>query len=460
MLSWNLNDIVKAVGGRLLNPPAEEVQVSGVYHDTREIEEGSLFVPLIADRDGHDFIDSAIAKGATTAFWSRDPKEAPSDFPLIQVDDTEKALQDFAVWYLNKVNPKVIAITGSNGKTTSKDMTAAVLATKYHTHQTSGNFNNELGVPLTILSMPANTEILVLEMGMSEPGEIKFLSDLARPDLAAITMIGESHIQAFGSEKKLAEEKISIVSGLKADGLLVYSEDQGLITQLLEKDLKRKTFGSKYSPNVDLYSSDIIEEREETSFIVHDRQGQELDISLPIPGSYNVQNALLAMTIGRIFGVSLEEAKVGLKQLKLTKNRLEWLEGKNGIHILNDAYNASPTSIKAVLKYFSQVKSRGEKIVVLGDVLELGPLSRELHESLASSISLADYKAVYLYGNEMKYLYKKLQKQANEDRLYHFDGDKEALLEAIQEKAESEDLVLFKSSNGTGLLRLVEQLKI
>src|SRR5699024_10758023 len=211
MLSWNLNEIAGAVDGQLLNPPREELQISGVYHDTRKIEKGSLFVPLIADRDGHDFIESAIAKGAATAFWSRDPREAPRDLPLIQVTNTEKALQDFAVWYLNKVEPKVVAITGSNGKTTSKDMTAVVLARKYHSHRTSGNFNNQLGVPLTILSMPAYTEILVLEMGMSEPGEIKFLSELAQPNLVAITMIGESHIQAFGSKEKLAEEKISII---------------------------------------------------------------------------------------------------------------------------------------------------------------------------------------------------------------------------------------------------------
>src|SRR5699024_6702382 len=400
-----------------------------------------------------------MANGAATDCASRDSKEASIDIPLIQVADTEKALQDFAVWYLNKVGPKVVAITGSNGKTTSKDMTAAVLAMKYHTHQTSGNFNNELGVPLTILSMPANTEVLVLEMGMSEPGEIKFLSDLVQPDLAAITMIGESHIQAFGSEEKLAEEKISIISGLKAGGLLVYPEEQALITQLLPEDLERKMFGSKYSPQVELYSSDIIEGIEETYFTVQDGQGEELAVKIPVPGSYNVQNALLAMTIGRIFGVSLQKAKIGLSQMKLTKNRLEWLEGKNGIRILNDAYNASPTSIKAVLQYFSQVKSAGEKILVLGDVLELGSLSKELHESLASSISLADYKSVYLYGNDMKYLYKKLQKQANEEGLYHFDGDKEALLEAIKERAEAGDLVLFKSSNGTGLLSIVEQLK-
>lgn len=460
MVSWNLNEIIEAVDGRLLNPPAEEVQVSGIYHDTRKIEEGALFVPLVAERDGHDFIESAIAKGAVTAFWSRESNKAPKDFPLIQVADTEKALQDFAVWYLNKVEPKVVAITGSNGKTTSKDMTAAVLAMKYHTHKTCGNFNNQLGVPLTILSMPADTEILVLEMGMNEPGEIKFLSDLGQPDVAAITMIGESHIQAFGSKERLAEEKISIISGLKSEGLLVYSEEETLITKLIPEDLERKVFGSKFSPQVELYSSHIIEEREETYFTVHDRQGQELDVRIPIPGSYNVQNALLAMTIGRIFGISLQTAKIGLNKLKLTKNRLEWLEGKNGIRILNDAYNASPTSIRAVLQYFSKVKSSGEKIVVLGDVLELGSLSKEFHESLASSISLVDYKAVYLYGNEMKYLYKKLQKQANKEGLYHFDGDKEALLEAIQERAEAGDLVLFKSSNGIGLLSIVEQLKI
>src|SRR5699024_2710618 len=141
----------------------------------------------------------------------------------------------------------------------------------------------------------------VLEMGMSEPGEIKFLSDLVKPDLAAITMIGESHIQAFGSKEKLAEEKISIISGLKSDGLLVYSEEESLVTQLIPEDLERKMFGSKYSPQVKLYSSDIIEEREETYFTVHDELGQELAVNIPIPGSYNVQNALLAMTIGRIF---------------------------------------------------------------------------------------------------------------------------------------------------------------
>lgn len=459
MASWDLKEIVEAVGGRLINPPEAEVQVSGVYHDTREMEKGSLFVPIIADRDGHDFLESAIAKGAATAFWSRDPKEAPNDFPLIQVKDTEKALQDFALWYLKEVGPKIVAITGSNGKTTSKDMIAAVLATKYSTHKTSGNFNNELGVPLTILSMPSDTQVLVLEMGTSQPGEIKFLSDLVQPDLAAITMIGESHIQAFGSRERLAEEKLGIISGLRRGGLLIYPEDQALITELLPERVERKMFGTKYSSKVDLFSSEIIEETEGTHFIVHDKEGQELAIWIPVPGGYNVQNALLAITIGKIFGVSLEKARIALSQLKLTKNRLEWLEGKNGIRILNDAYNASPTSMKAVLNFFSQLEAKGEKVLVLGDILELGKFSKELHEGLASSISLDDYKAVYLYGNDMKYLYNKLKNRPNIEGLYHFHGKKDALLEAIKKETKAGDLILFKSSNGTGLLGLVEQLR-
>lgn len=459
MASWKLKDIVEAVNGQLINPPSEEIEISSVDHDTRELEAGSLFVPLIGNRDGHDFIESAIKEGAVTAFWSRDLDQAPKDFPLIQVDDTEKALQDFAVWYLNKVEPKIVAITGSNGKTTSKDMTAAVLARKYKTYQTLGNFNSEIGLPLTVLSMPDNTEVLVLEMGMSKPGEIKFLSDLVQPDLAAITMIGESHIQAFGSKEKLAREKISVISGLKENGLLIYPEKARLITQLLPENLEVKTFGAKYSPQVELYSSGIIEKREETDFIAHGREGEELLVRIPVPGSYNVQNALLAMTIGKVFGVSLEEAKIGLGQLDLTKDRLEWLAGKNGIHILNDAYNASPTSIKAVLQYFSQVESKAGKIVVLGDVLELGSLSRELHEGLAPSIDIEDYKAVYLYGREMKYLYEKLEGQDNKGKLYHFQGDKKPLVEAIKEKARENDLVLFKSSNGTGLLDVVKELR-
>lgn len=455
-MTWNLVDIAKAVNGTLLNTPDTEVEVSGVFHDTRKIKKGSLFVPIIAQRDGHDFIQAAIDQGAATAFWSKDAKDAPVDFPVIHVEDTEKALRDFSIWYLNKVQPQVVGITGSNGKTTTKDMTAAVLATKYRTHQTAGNFNNQLGVPLTILAMPEDTEILVVEMGMSEPGEIEFLSKIAQPDLAAITMIGESHIEAFGSRAKIAEEKLGILEGLKAEGTLIYPENESLIKERLPNCLQTKTFG--HSETADLYAVDMMEETEETRFSVVQKDGEKINFTLPVPGSYNVQNALLAILIGQAFDVSLEEAKIGLAQLELTKNRLEWLDGKNGIRLLNDAYNASPTSIQAVLRYFSEVVTPGEKIVVLGDVLELGALSKKMHEDLSSAIALKDFKAVFLYGPEMKYLYEKLADEADFEKVSHFEGDKKQLIEAIKAKAKSGDLVLFKSSNGTGLLDVVAEL--
>lgn len=456
--NWNLVDIVKAVDGKLENAPEEEIFVISVQHDSRLVEAGSLFVPLIAERNGHDFVGNAYEAGAVASFWSEALVDAPKDIPLIVVDDTLEALKAFARWYLEKVQPKVVAITGSNGKTTTKDMTAKVLEAKYITHKTAGNFNNEIGLPLTILTMPENTEIVVLEMGTDQPGGITVLSNLATPDVAIVTMIGESHIEAFGTRENLATEKISICSGLKKDGLFIYPANEQLVREQLDEDLRAKNF--VLDSQADIYAFDIREEIETTYFTVQlGTTDDKIKMKIPIPGSYNVNNALIAILVGLEFGIPLETAKKQLIELQLTKNRLEWIKGINGINILNDAYNASPSSMQAVLKYFQALETKAAKVLVLGDILELGEHSKSLHAGIATAIDLKKNHSIFLYGENMKYLHEELRKEKNSEQVEHFSSDKKELIQAIKNKVPANSLVLFKSSNGTDLLAVVDELR-
>jgi UDP-N-acetylmuramoyl-tripeptide--D-alanyl-D-alanine ligase len=457
-MSWLLSEIAEAVEGKIVNEPKEDIKVESIHYDSREIESGAIFVPIVAERDGHDFVEDAFKKGAVASFWGEALDNAPADFPLIVVENTLEAFQQFAGWYRRKINPRVVGITGSNGKTTTKDMTAAILSQKYKTHKTEANFNNDIGVPLTLLTMPEDTEVAVVEMGMNAPNEIQVLSRLAEPDVAVVTMIGESHIEAFDSRGDLADEKMSILVGLKQNGLFIHPEAETLIDERIPEGLREKSFGN--SADADLYAENIIEERETTTFtLVSTEKNKQTEFTLPVPGKYNVKNALMAILVGLEFAVSIEQIKAGLESFALTKNRLEWLTTEEDVHLLNDAYNASPTSMKAVLDYFSNVQTEGEKIAVLGDILELGERSKEYHESIAEAIDLDKFKAVYLYGDEMRALYDKLKDEESVSNVEYFTGDKEPLIQKIKDNTQAEDCVLFKSSNGTDLLSVIKVLK-
>lgn len=453
MTRWEVQEIAKATNGTLYNTPSVPLMVHHVGFDTRRLMEGSLFVPLVAKRNGHDFIQEAIQKGAYAAFWSEPIEEAPTGFPIIHVDDTLKAYQRLAKWYLKQVNPKVVGVTGSNGKTTTKDMIEGVLSTTYRTHKTEGNFNNQLGVPLTILNMPEETEVAILEMGMDHAGEIHILSALAEPDIAVITMIGESHIGFFGSREGIAEAKMEITDGLSSEGTLIYSADEPLLTSRV-KQKQCKTFGKTAAAN--LYATEIRSEERQTHFVVN--QASDLMFTIPVPGDYNVQNALAALLVGMELDVSLEKGSEGLSRFSLTKNRLEWLEGVNHSQLLNDAYNASPSSVKAGLTYFAGLERTGNKIVVLGDMLELGEMSRILHQSLAEAIHSKDIDTLVLYGKEMEALYQTVREQFHSGAVRHFSGDKQPMIEYLRQIIQPGDKVFVKSSLGTGLLSVVNEL--
>ena len=424
----------------------DEREISSVEFDSRKIEKDGLFVPLPGTRDGHDFVHAAKENGAIATLWQKDRVEVPSDLVVLPVADVTKAFQTLAQYYKQKIGPKTVAITGSNGKTTTKDMTASVLAQKYRTYKTQGNYNNDLGVPYTMLHMPDDTEVLILEMGMDHAGEIHFLSQLGQPDVAAITLIGEAHLENLGSRKNIAKAKMEIVDGLAQDGVLFVPADEPLLADLIAPISQEvQTFGLAQG---DLQATIINETSESTSFVVN-----EETFVIPVLGGYNVKNALIAYGVGRYLGLSSEQIKNGLAQVELTKNRTQWLQAKNGAKLLSDVYNANPTAMRLVLESFGRLTLPGRRIAVLADMLELGPDSLAMHASMAEAI-VDRYDFVYLYGEQMQALANRLT-ELNVPHAYFIPAQRQAFLEQVQQEIQPTDSVILKGSNGMQLSELV-----
>ncbi|MGM0125441.1 UDP-N-acetylmuramoyl-tripeptide-D-alanyl-D-alanine ligase [Enterococcus sp. AZ194] len=448
-----IKEVVQAVEGTCGN--AQDAVISGVEFDSRKITKGDLFVPLSGARDGHEFIQQAIENGAVATFWARPYPaglETVSDIAVINVNDPLEAMQKLASYYLSKVGADVIAITGSNGKTTTKDMTEAVLAQKFVTYKTQGNYNNNIGLPYTVLHMKDNTEKIILEMGMDHADEISELSLMAKPVVAAITMIGEAHIENLGSRLGIAKAKMEITEGLSDEGLLVIPAHEELLNPLVTHLPQTiQTFGLN---SADVTAQIISEEKMRTTFTVEGHS-----FTIPVPGSYNVTNALIAYQIGRWFGLSIEEIQQGLAHFQLTQNRTQWLKAANGADILSDVYNANPTAMGLVLDTVRNLKAEGQKMAVLADMLELGPDSKAMHAQMADHFD-ASFSKVFLYGEEMQALKTRLDSQNSPIDVQLFSkNEKPALIKAIIQALQPTDLVVLKGSNGMGLAEVVKELE-
>ena len=442
-MKLTIKEIAQVLG---ISGIVDEREISSVEFDSRKIAKNGLFVPLPGTRDGHDFVHAAKENGAIATLWQKERANVPSDLVVLPVEDVTQAFQIIAQYYKQKIAPKTVAITGSNGKTTTKDMTASVLAQKYRTYKTQGNYNNDLGVPYTMLHMPSDTEVLILEMGMDHAGEIHFLSQLGQPDVAAITLIGEAHLENLGSRKNIAKAKMEIVDGLAQDGALFVPADEPLLTDLIAPISQEvQTFGLGQG---DLQAEIVNETSESTEFEINDAS-----FIIPVLGGYNVKNALIAYGIGRYFGLSMEQIKNGLAQVELTKNRTQWLQAKNGAKLLSDVYNANPTAMRLVLESFGRLTLPGRRIAVLADMLELGPDSSAMHASMAEAI-VGFYDFVYLYGGQMQALANRLT-ELNVPHAYFIPAQRQAFLEQVQKEIQPTDSVILKGSNGMQLSELV-----
>ncbi|MFD1360248.1 UDP-N-acetylmuramoyl-tripeptide--D-alanyl-D-alanine ligase [Lentibacillus salinarum] len=433
-------------------PTRQSIEIAEVATDSRKKTENALFVPLTGDRfDGHDYLEEAINQGAVAVLWNQTrklPDFLPPDFLVFFVEDTLSALQQLALAYRDKVNPAVIGITGSNGKTTTKDLIASVVGTSFKTHHTKGNLNNQIGVPLTILAMPPDTEALVVEMGMNHAGEIETLSNIAKPDYAVITNIGESHIEYLGSREGIAAAKLEIVKGMASEGHLLIDGDELLLKRVRQR---HRVMTCGFDSGNDVFIKQVNLTRDATRFQLSD--GGEYTI--PLLGSHHALNATFAVTIARLLDIAGDKVRQGLAALAQTSMRFEILNGRNGSSIINDAYNASPTSMKASINVVNRLEGFRQKVLVLGDIFELGEQSKPLHRSVADSIDHS-VDAVLTCGDESAEIASAVKHQYPSVDSRHFTS-KQALLNALEAYVEADTLLLFKASRGMQFESLVEQ---
>lgn len=427
--------------------------VWSVSTDSREKKPNSLFIPIVGERfNGHDFLEDAIAQGAVATLWDRRykvPVELQEKCLFFYVDDTLTALHRLAKDYRNRVNPIVIGITGSNGKTTTKDFVASALKATYRTHKTAGNFNNEIGLPLTILSMPRDTEVLVLEMGMSNFGEINRLSQIARPDYAIITNIGESHIEFLGSRDGIAKAKLEIVNGMGPEGRLLIDGDEELLrSHSFPQDIIALSF-QKEGQGIRKISNAQVS-LEETRFVYGERS-----YTIPLTGAHHAKNAAYAIEVARLLRVDEEEIRQGLKDSETTGMRFEQLRSPSGAVIINDAYNASVTSMIGAIQIIKQIEGFDRRILVLGDVLELGKYSKDFHRQIGKAIDTPiDY--LFTYGEQARQILEGLSK-ASSIHSEHFTN-RDALVERLAPLMEEGTIALFKASRGMAFETLIEAL--
>lgn len=455
-MNLSLLEIAKTVHAKNNIPKSFANQkITGVEFDSQKIKTGNLFIPLKGKRNGHEFAKLAQKNGAIATLWSEKSTQVPSGMIYFQVKNTLFAMQQLASYFLAKIKPITIAITGSNGKTSTKDLTASILSTTYKTYKTQGNYNNEIGLPYTILSMPDSTEALVLEMGMDNPKDLHLLSTIAKPDIAAITMIGESHIENFGTREKIIEGKMEIIDGLKSQGELIIPSDEPLLESLTKNILQKiTTFG--FTNSGDLQVQIIQGSKNSTSFSLNFLEGE---FHLPFSGSFHAKNALIAAYIGRQLNVVTSNIKKGLEEVQLTPNRTEWFYRTNGTEILSDVYNANPTAMTLILEHFRTLPTSGKRIIILGDMLELGKKSKKFHQELAPLINPEIIQTVILYGEEMKNLAKILWKKYPKTKVLHFSkNEKQELINEAKKQIQPHDMVLLKASNGMGLAEVVSAL--
>lgn len=440
-MKLTIHEIAQVVGAKNDWSQLADLSVNKIEFDSRLIGKGDIFLPLKGARDGHDFIGIAFDNGAIISFSEKEVEQAH-----LLVDDNLAAFQTLAKYYLEKTKVPVIAVTGSNGKTTTKDMIAAVLSKKYKTYKTQGNHNNEIGLPYTILHMPEDTEKLVLEMGMDHPGDIDFLSQLAQPELALITLIGEAHLEFMGSRENIAKGKMGITAGLH--GELIAPADP-IINAFIPENQKISRFGL---PGEDLFITKLIEHKERLTF---ETNFLDESITIPVPGKYNATNAMLAAYVGLHYGLTEAEIKKALKEVELTRNRTEWKKSKNGADLLSDVYNANPTAMRLILETFQAIpkNENGRKIAVLADMLELGPTAAQLHKEVLKSIDFTKIDKVYLYGEMMKNL-----ADISTDKPVSYFTDLDLLTESLSADLKPADQVLFKGSNSMKLSEVVEKL--
>ena len=464
MKNMTLTNIARACNGRLLYPAensrkeTEHAEAAGVVIDSRKAGENFIFVATKGERvDGHRFIPDVFAKGALGVVCEKEPESLPG--PCIVVEDSFEALKQIGEFYRQQLPVKVVGITGSVGKTSTKEFVAAVLSMKYKVHKTLGNYNNEVGVPLTVLSMPEDTEVAVLEMGINHFGEMHNLSRIARPDICIMTNIGQCHLEFLGSREGILKAKSEMFDFMKEDGSVCINGDDDMLASIKEvKGKKPVTFG--LSEQCRVYATDIKGKGLFGSEAVIHGNGESFAVQIPLPGEHMVYNALAAAAAGQLLGLTPEEIRDGIAAVESVSGRSHIVKLPDKV-LIDDCYNANPVSMEAAIDLLLQAD--GRRVAVMGDMFELGEQEKEMHARVGKYAADKGVECIICTGKLARCIYEGARETAGERKdgpaaeIFYFE-DRESLLEGINQILKPGDTILIKASHGMGFEKVVEQL--
>lgn len=457
MQSLTISKIVEITKGALINGN-EDVEVLGFSKDTRTINANEMYVGIKGEKyDGNIFYKQAFEKGAIGAIL--DSKEIKKEnlenyANIVLVEDSIKAIQDLARYKRSLYNMPVVAVTGSVGKTSTKDMISSVLEREYKVLKTEGNNNNHIGLPLTLLKLKEHTAVVV-EMGMNHFGEISLLTNIAKPNICVITNIGTSHIGNLGSRENILKAKMEILEGMEADGVVIVNNDNDLLNKWAKDNYNQyniKTYGIENTSDYMAYNLNI-KESESTYSIKLDEK--EENVNVTIPGVPFVYNSLCGIAVGKLLGIQSDEIIQGIRDIELTKKRMEIIKTASQITIINDAYNASLDSVKPALEQLKIIKGN-RKIAVLGDMLELGEFTKELHEEVGEAVVENNIDILITVGECAKYIEKKA-KELQMEKVYSFETN-EGAIEKILQIQEKDDVILLKASNSMHFNEILDKI--
>lgn len=459
-----VKDIVKVTQGKLIIGK-EETLCENFSRDTREIKEGDIYFGIKGEKiNGSIFWKEALDKGAKGVILQDIviSKEEMENYPnafIILVKDVVLAMGQIASYKRNLYNIPVIAITGSVGKTSTKDIVANVIAQKYKTLKTQGNYNNQIGLPLTILQLKQE-EALVVEMGMNHFGEIRYLTKIAKPNVVAITNIGTAHIGILGSRQNILKAKLEILEGMQEGGTVVINKDNDLLQEWYEKNKDKYTivtYGIK-QPS-DYMATQIISKEDKSTYLLKTKNIVNEEIMVPVGGDHFVQNSLCAIAIGEVFSINIESMKEGIARFELTKKRMDISKIENNITIINDCYNANLDSMKAAITYLGKIEGK-RRIAVLGDMLELGEFSEKLHREVGREVVKQRLDKVVLVGKEARYIGKQAIQEGITKEDIVFCRTNEEAINIINSMKQENDVILLKASNGMHFDEIVHKISI
>ena len=447
-----ISDILLSTNGVLLNGDIN-FYINSFKIDSRCLSNDDIFIAIKGDKfDGNSFVLNVLNGNSVGVIFDGDINIDINNYKdkvIIKVSDSIKALQDMARYKRSLYNIPVVAITGSVGKTSTKDIVASVMSEKYNVLKTEGNHNNHIGLPLTLLELKDHTAMCI-EMGMNHFNEISLLTNILKPTIAVITNVGTAHIGNLGSRENILKAKLEILEGLSSDGTIIINNDNDLLNSWYSLDTKynKVSYGIENKSDFMAYNINSLIDKSTFDIKVKD---QVYDVLVPVPGLHFIYNSLCAISVGNVLGINNNKIIDGIKKFELSKNRMEIIKLKDGIELISDCYNANYDSMKAAIEILGKYKTR--KIAVLGDMLELGDYSKELHQKIGKLVDINNIDILICVGELSKYIY-----ESSNICKYMCKDNKEAI-ELLKSIIKSNDIILFKASNSMNFIEIVKKIE-